>query len=478
MKLYTIFLLLIFCSSAYSRIVQVGSGKQFTLPSQALTSAFVQDGDTVEIDAGTYTGDVCYFSKNNLLIRGVGSYAHLTAGGKNAGGKAIWVVGGNNNVIEYIEFSDCTVPDSNGAGIRFEGTNLTIRHCYFHDNEDGILAGDNPNSDIVIESTEFARNGYGDGYSHNLYINRVKSLTFRFNYSHHAKIGHNLKSRAYTNYILYNRIMDEETGTSSMLIDLPNGGKSFIIGNLLMQGPNAENRNLITYGLEGLTNPENVLYVVNNTMVNKRTAGATFVYVEQGTKEAKIINNIFTGPGEVLLGSADTVTNIHFADVSEAYFRDEPDYDYHITSKSPVIIYQGSEPSIVDGFSLIPEYQYRHPMSFDYRFDDPYICMGAYYYFSMGINDNSSLSLLSIYPNPCTDAVIISFYLEKEQNINLKITDLLGNVCYSLNTGMLNEGLSNININEDVINKLPTGTYFLTLSSPYFSRTELLKVVK
>ena len=120
-----------------------------------------------------------------------------------------------------------------------------------------------------------------------------------------------------------------------MLIDLPNGGKSYIIGNLLMQGPLAENRKLISYGADDLTNPDSVLYVVNNTMVNKRTAGATFVYIQKGTKEARIINNIFTGPGEVLLGSADTVTNIHFEDVEQAYFADEANYDYRIFFRSP-----------------------------------------------------------------------------------------------------------------------------------------------
>ncbi len=199
MKRFAIVIYLFLFYTTYANVLQVGQDKQYKLPSQALTAA--QDGDTVEIDSGTYTGDVCIWKKNNLLVRGVGGYAHLAAGGKNAGGKAIWVVQGNDDVLEDIEFSDCTVPDNNGAGIRFEGTNLTIHHCYFHDNEDGILAGDNANSDIIIESSEFARNGYGDGYSHNLYINHVKSLTFRFCYSHHAKVGHNLKSRAYTNYI-------------------------------------------------------------------------------------------------------------------------------------------------------------------------------------------------------------------------------------------------------------------------------------
>lgn len=47
-----------------------------------------------------------------------------------------------------------------------------------------------------------------------------KYLFFRFNYPHHAKIRHCLKSRAAKYIILYNRIMDETTSSSSQTIDL------------------------------------------------------------------------------------------------------------------------------------------------------------------------------------------------------------------------------------------------------------------
>jgi hypothetical protein len=40
----------------------------------------------------------------------------------------------------------------------------------------GSLAGDNPSSSIVIDSSVFARNGARDGLSHNLYINHVASF--------------------------------------------------------------------------------------------------------------------------------------------------------------------------------------------------------------------------------------------------------------------------------------------------------------
>jgi hypothetical protein len=469
MKLCVVIFLILMCYTSFSRVIQVGTGKQYSIPSQALSAA--QNGDTVEIDAGTYTGDVCIWKKNNLMVRGVGGYAHLAAGGKNAGGKAIWVVQGNDDIIEDIEFSDCTVTDQNGAGIRFEGTNLTLLHCFFHDNEDGILAGDNANSDIVIESTEFARNGYGDGYSHNLYINHVKSLTFRFNYSHHAKVGHNLKSRAYTNYILYNRIMDEETGNSSMLIDLPSGGKSFIIGNLLMQGPNAENKKLISYGEEDLKNPDNELYVVNNTMVNKRTAGATFVYIQSGTTIAKIINNIFTGTGDVLSGSADTVTNIHFADVTEARFTDEADYEYHLNALSPAID-AGTDPGSVGDFSLVPQYEYQHPMSYKTRPSNYKIDVGAYEYLPLGVEDNLPLSSLSVFPNPVSESAEISIFNPTRGFISLNLYDMLGSEVMTVFEGYRNIGDSKIQLN---VSQLQSGVYELILQEN--GKIESAKVV-
>ena len=114
------------------------------------------------------------------------------------------------------------MPDKNGAGIRMQGTNLTITHCYFHDNENGILAGDNPLSDILIEYSVFSDNGFGDGLSHNMYINRIQSFILRYSYSHNAIVGHTVKSRAQNTSILFNRIMDENNGNASFLIDIPN----------------------------------------------------------------------------------------------------------------------------------------------------------------------------------------------------------------------------------------------------------------
>lgn len=106
------------------------------------------------------------------------------------------MIQGANTTVENIEFSGCRVPDKNGAGIRQEGPGLTVRHCSFHDNENGMLAGANPDSVILVEYSEFNHNGAGDGQSHNIYIGKVKSFTLQYCWSHRASVGHLVKSRA------------------------------------------------------------------------------------------------------------------------------------------------------------------------------------------------------------------------------------------------------------------------------------------
>ena len=217
--------------AAQAAILQVGPGKPFATPCAAIAAAAA--GDTIQIDSSiTYVGDVCAWTTPNLTLQGVGgARAHIDAGGLNSQGKGIWVISGANTIVENIEFSGATVPDHNGVGIRQQADNLTVRNCYFHDNEEGILTDASLTSTITIEFTEFGFNGFGDGQSHNVYIGNIGTLIFRYNYSHHAKIGHLLKTRAAQNFILYNRLSDEATGTSSYQIDIPNGGLSYVIGN-------------------------------------------------------------------------------------------------------------------------------------------------------------------------------------------------------------------------------------------------------
>lgn len=276
------------------RTWEVGPGRSLTTPSQA--AAVARDGDTVLIDAGTYAGDVATWTQDDLTLRGVGGRAHLRADGRDAQGKAIWVIAGDRTTVDRIELSGAAVPDQNGAGIRQEGTDLTVTRSWFHHNQNGILTGADPASDIVIERSRFFSNGGGDGYTHNLYVGEVRSLTVTGSWLSDAAVGHELKSRAATNTIVGNRISDGDA-TASYSIDLPNGGRSLVAGNVVVQGPNSENSALVSYGAEGFTHSSRTLWVVHNTFVNRRTSG-TFVSLAAGSR-ARLHNNLLVGPGDL-----------------------------------------------------------------------------------------------------------------------------------------------------------------------------------
>ena len=355
-----------------AKILQVGAGKYFALPS--IAAQFARDGDIIEIDAVTYEADVAIWRANNLTIRAVGNRAHMAAKGAHAEGKAIWVIKGNNTIIENIEFSGAKVAHRNGAGIRHEGAGLTLRNCYFHHNENGILTGAVPTSDIVIERSEFAYNGAGDGQSHNIYIGAARSFTLRHSYIHHANVGHNVKSRAAKNYLLYNRIMDERDGNSSYLIDLPNGGVSYVIGNLIQQGPRAENWTLISYGAEGLGRQLNKFFLVNNTLVNERPQGGRFLFVAAHASKAVAINNLFAGKGAL---SEGPVTQRRELIIDRSELMDPARYDYRLKPGSRAIG-AGDDPGEDDGFNLRPQFEYVHPLGARPRTAQPRPDIGAY----------------------------------------------------------------------------------------------------
>ena len=359
-------------TSADGATLQVGFGKKYLVPS--IAAKFAKDGDTIEIDAGDYPKDAATWKQNNLTIRGVGGQVHLNADGASAEGKGIWVIRGNNVIIENIEFSGAQVRDRNGAGIRLEGAGLTIRNCYFHDNQNGILTGANENSDILIENSEFSHNGAGDGRSHNMYIGAVRSFTLKYSYSHHAQVGHTVKSRARTNYILYNRIMDEDDGNSSYSIDISNGGIAYVIGNLVQQGQKTENSGIISYGAEGLQSSVNEFYLINNTVVNDRPQGGEFVFVKPGTMPVRIVNNLFIGKGRIEAAGGEESHNIR-GDKSELI--SPLTYDYRLKPKAEAVN-AGIEPGSANDFSLRPVDQYVHKASSEPRPQSGKIDVGAY----------------------------------------------------------------------------------------------------
>ncbi|TQK05266.1 hypothetical protein [Herbaspirillum sp. SJZ107] len=363
---------LLAATGASAATLSVGPGKQYAAPCAAFNAA--RDGDTIEISGNNiYKGDVCGISRNNLTIRGVNGRPMIDANGANAMGKAIWVVGGNNITIENVEMYGARVPDQNGAALRLEGTGFTLRQSFLHDNENGILSGANTASDILIEYSEFGHNGFGDGYSHNLYIGNVRSLTFRYSYSHDANVGHNLKSRAQVNTIYNNRFSSTAPGQTSSTaagspsyeVDLPNAGTSYVIGNVIEQPAANSNPNILAYGEEGASNPGKDLYVVNNTFLNDAGSG-TFVMIGSGVSTPALIqNNVFAGAGSVTSQGNATLRTNHSA--AAPAFVNRATYDLHPAAGSPMINAASAPGTAPTGFVLAPIAQYQHVASGEAR---------------------------------------------------------------------------------------------------------------
>ena len=372
-------------------IVQVGASRAYKTVQEGYNAAVA--GDTIEIDAGDYPNTAFKIAKSNLTLKGVGGRPHLSYAGDVPNGKGILVVEDptvHDITFDNLEISNATGSSGNEASIRFQGKNLTVRNCYLHHSYNGILEGHGSvsGSVVLIENTELAYNGNG-GYEHNMYISpSVSELTVRYSYSHHVIEGHLIKSRALTNYIYANRIVDEAWSGSgnqaSAVIDIPQGGRTYIIGNMLHKGTNPGNNvGAIWYARENANNGAMELYVVNNTYVSDTGSTNTALVLARSATTVFVANNIVVGKsGEMVkfedaLARSVTVThNLTTTDVtqltlapgamvsgnlavSDVKLVSRAGFDWHLAADSPAID-AGADPGSGGGFGLSPTAQYVH----------------------------------------------------------------------------------------------------------------------
>lgn len=343
--------------------ILVGPNHTFKTIAEAVKKA--DHGAIIEVDAGEYIDDTFSVRKNDITIRGIGGFAHIKGTKKIKNKKGLIVQFGNNLTLENLEFSGARVRDKNGAGVRNDAGNLTIRYCYFHDNENGILVGQARESDILVENSCFDKNGFGKGLTHNIYVGLAEKFTIRHSLVQNAHIGHNIKSRAQINVIEYCAIL-EPTGITSYSIDIPNGGDTYIIGNVIHQGAAAENRTFISYKqIKKLDwNKGRNLFLVNNTIYNAEDEGQSYI-LRSGPDAGEIVflNNAIFDPHKntkiwYKKGKRPRIKNTIILS-KDPGFTNCKRYDFSLTSKASKLINKGLQYTVHEGYPLLPQYQYR-----------------------------------------------------------------------------------------------------------------------
>jgi hypothetical protein len=274
-------------------------GPQEPVRSIPEAARMARDGDTIEIRSGDYRQQAVVWTQARLTIRGIGKRPRLIADGDHAEGKALWVVRNANMLIENVEFRGARVPDGNGAGIRFEKGHLKVVRCAFFDNEMGILTSNFADAELEVEDSEFGEAPKHAGALHHLlYAGQIARLSVRGSRFQQGFRGHLIKSRARESSILYNLLVDGPDGRASYELEFPNGGLAWVIGNIIGQSDNTDNRELVSYGAEGQHWPDNALYLAHNTLVDPLLVGR-FLHVwsdkmPPGT-EVWAVNNLLVG---------------------------------------------------------------------------------------------------------------------------------------------------------------------------------------
>jgi hypothetical protein len=226
-----------------------------------------ENGDVIFIAPGVYNEAVTVNASDLLIFAEPG--AHLR--GKASNGKAALVITGNNTTIIGLECSEIAVSGGNGACIRQEGRNLTLRRVFFHHSQMGILAGDNK-GDIVIEDSRFEDMvGYKSSLGHSIYVGRTESLVVRrTKVLRTAGLGHGVKSRAIKS-VLEGNLIASINSANSRAIDMSAGGDVTIRNNLIQQGAESDNDDLIAIGLESQhANVTHATLIEGNTVVCDR----------------------------------------------------------------------------------------------------------------------------------------------------------------------------------------------------------------
>ncbi|WP_376087665.1 hypothetical protein ACE7GA_14705 [Roseomonas sp. CCTCC AB2023176] len=290
---------------ADGRILRVGPGEVHSTPGEAAAAA--RPGDRVLIEPGVYR-ECAVWRAPDVTVEAAGGPVVIT--GPVCGGKGLFVAAAPNLTVIGLTFEGARAEAGNGAGIRAEGGDLTVRGSTFRDNENGILTAANlPSARLLIEDSTFLRNGAlreGRECAHGIYAGNLALVAVRGSRFAGTQACHHVKSRAQRTEVERSVIEDGPDGTSSYLVDVPNGGDLLLLRNRLRKGPQTGNPTAaIVIGAEGVRRPTASLRIEANDFQSLLAGPTTFVVNRTGTPATLVGNRILgsvaplVGPGSV-----------------------------------------------------------------------------------------------------------------------------------------------------------------------------------
>ncbi len=278
-------------------ILSVGAGKQYVTISAAVAAA--RDGDTVSVAAGTYVNDFAT-TRAKISLVAAGGRVTMTAVGAPASARALLTVT-TDAVVDGFAFTGLHRTDGTGAGMVVAGGNVVVRNSAFAGNQTGLVALTNAATTLTVETSEFAANGNNDGFSANLSVGGIKSLTVRHSSLHDAAGSTELSSRAAATTVSNSRIQDN-SAAAAYAIDLPSGGVVVLQGNSIGKGSASTAAAAIRYGSES-TQLGSSLDLSGNTVVSDRP-GAVLLQNLSVLVTARVQNNTEYGFAALASGRA------------------------------------------------------------------------------------------------------------------------------------------------------------------------------
>jgi len=224
--------------AAYATEYHVGAGQPYANMTALLNAVTLVSNDIVWVHPGTYP---------LFWVKTGGGSSEATAVQIRAydmNNKPVFDAAGGTNCIDfedpttakvlvgkYFLIDGLEVKNASSRGVFYVATNLIMRHCYVHNNYNGMMGGNHncrtaalgfspsEEGNLIAEYNEFTQNGSGSMY-HQIYAQSAYTQ-FRYNWVHDETGGSGWKDRSTNSLLEYDWIEQGPSGNYTLEIGGP-----------------------------------------------------------------------------------------------------------------------------------------------------------------------------------------------------------------------------------------------------------------